>query len=370
VRHIKSICGIRFGLLLLVAAALNSGCGGNRTLDRDSDPAAETARPAVDSLNSLSTPVASEIWLRSANSTTNTVVDYLTREQIDQAIDLTKQALALPRHPNRNDHYGWGHATMSLSTLLDGLVKAERWDELVELGHDSDAQVGNEYVESQRIRSLALAHWKKRQFAFRSQLLHKELSALSRSHNLRINEHQDWNEINSPKDQIKIDWPLVEASKKHIESSLAFIDKLEQTQSNADVAKLKEDCLKSELEVPGASQSATSDSEKSFDELKLFPPAPDFRLADASGNKFSLAETEGRGTLVVFYLGRTCFHCAMQLKEFAPRFKERTWNLNPWRQRRHSGTTYRRHQSIQREDSFHAFIRWRPASLPPVRSDR
>ena len=270
----------------------------------------------------LPAPITDQAWHQSAQVAASAVRDCLAGDQVDDAIALTKRALELPRHRDRNDSFGWGHATMCLSLLIDKLVEAERWDELIEIGHDSEASVGNEYVESQRIRALALVHWKKRQLTFRSQLLVKELEALKKSMMRRISEHEDWNEINSPEDLIEIDWPFVEATRKHIDSSLAFIETLEQTAPGADLAPLKQSCLESKFDVPLDGELDSSSSANGFDELSLYPVAPNFRLANENGDMFSLDQTEGRGTLVVFYLGRGCFHCAMQLKEFAPRFEE------------------------------------------------
>ena len=312
---------MQFAFLMLGVASI-LGCESGDLSSRTVSGGAFEAETDDDVLVLLATPAADEVWDQSAKSTAHFVADCLSREQLSEATGLTKQALALPRHPDRNDHFGWGHATMSLSLLLDGLVKAERWDDLIEIGLDSAAKVGNEYVESQRIRAMALAHWKKRQFKFRSRLLIKELEGLEKSLNARMDEYQDWNEINSPEDLIEIDWAFVEATKKHIKSSVAFIEKLEQAQPSADVAVLRKGYLESKLEVPYGEQKALSAAEDRFGELGLHPTAPDFRLGDDAGNTFSLSETGGRGTLVVFYLGRTCFHCAMQLKEFAPRFEE------------------------------------------------
>ena len=312
---------MRFAFLLLFAVMV-SGCD---VADRATEKQPTTTRsPASETpLSVLPTAVADSVWHRSAKLTANEVRDLLANDQVDEAIALTRQAFELPRHRDRNDSYGWGHATRCLSLLIDGLVEAERWDSLIEIGHDSNARIGNEYVESQRIRALALAHWKKRQLRFRSRLLMEDLKALGKSLVRRIDENQDWNEINSPKDQIKVDMPFVETTKKHITTSQTFIKTLEQSLPTAELATLKQGYLESKWNVSNDVEAETSSSSGNrFEELGLYPQAPSFRLTTANGNTMSLAETEGRGTLLVFYLGRGCFHCAMQLKEFAPRFKE------------------------------------------------
>jgi peroxiredoxin len=51
-------------------------------------------------------------------------------------------------------------------------------------------------------------------------------------------------------------------------------------------------------------------------------PAPDWTLTDAAGNTRSMKEFQGKPTLVIFYLGYGCLHCAEQLQAFAPMMKE------------------------------------------------
>jgi peroxiredoxin len=50
--------------------------------------------------------------------------------------------------------------------------------------------------------------------------------------------------------------------------------------------------------------------------------APDWTLTDANGNTRSSKEFQGKPTLVIFYLGYGCLHCAEQLQAFAPKMKE------------------------------------------------
>jgi peroxiredoxin len=50
--------------------------------------------------------------------------------------------------------------------------------------------------------------------------------------------------------------------------------------------------------------------------------APDWRLADQNGKKFSLKQYRGKPVLVIFYLGYSCLHCAEQIQAFAPRNEE------------------------------------------------
>ena len=304
---------MRFTCLLLFAVLC--GCD---AADRE----VEKQTPTVAALVKLRKPVADQVWHRSAKLAAKAVRNHLAKGQIDEAIELTRQALELPRHPDRNNSFGWGHATMSLSLLLDGLVGSQRWDDIIAIGHDSDANVGNEYVESQRIRALALAHWSKRQLNFRSRLMVEELESLKKSLSKRIDEQQDWNETNSPEDQVEIDSLFVAATKKHIQSSLAFLKQLEETAPDTELSPLKRSCLEPEWVVPCDGVDAVRFGENGFIELGPLRVAPPIRLANKDGDMISLADTKGRGTLVAFYLGRGCFHCAMQLKEFAPRFEE------------------------------------------------
>jgi peroxiredoxin len=51
-------------------------------------------------------------------------------------------------------------------------------------------------------------------------------------------------------------------------------------------------------------------------------PAPDWTLTDAQGNTRSMKQFQGKPTLVIFYLGYQCLHCAEQLQAFAPMMKD------------------------------------------------
>jgi len=51
------------------------------------------------------------------------------------------------------------------------------------------------------------------------------------------------------------------------------------------------------------------------------PPAPDWKLNDASGQAHSLAEFRGKPVVMLFFLGAGCLHCQAQLEAFA---KERS----------------------------------------------
>ena len=303
---------MRFACLLLITVL--SGC---EVADRSTEKQPAKVAPLVQ----LRKPVADQVWHRSAKFAARAVRDELANDHLE-AIQLTRQALELPRHPDRNDSFGWGHATMSLSLLIDGLVEAEQWDDVIAIGHESDASVGNEYVESQRIRALALAHWQKRQLRFRSRLLIEELESLKKSLSHRIDERQDFNEINSPEDQVEIDLAFVEATQRHIDSSLTFVKQLEESApDDASLSSLKQTCLEPEWTAPCDGPEKLEFGEGAF-LVGADRVAPAFRLANAEGEMTSLADSKGRGTLVVFYLGRGCFHCAMQLKDFAPRFEE------------------------------------------------
>lgn len=50
--------------------------------------------------------------------------------------------------------------------------------------------------------------------------------------------------------------------------------------------------------------------------------APDWTLTDANGNKRSMKQFQGKPTLIIFYLGYGCLHCAEQLQAFAPMMKD------------------------------------------------
>ena len=50
--------------------------------------------------------------------------------------------------------------------------------------------------------------------------------------------------------------------------------------------------------------------------------APEWKLADHRGKKWSLRQFRGEPVLVIFYLGYGCLHCAEQLQAFAPRTEE------------------------------------------------
>ncbi|MCH7728184.1 MAG: peroxiredoxin family protein [Planctomycetes bacterium] len=47
-------------------------------------------------------------------------------------------------------------------------------------------------------------------------------------------------------------------------------------------------------------------------------PAPDWVLNDVSGKPYALKQFQGKPTVVIFYLGYDCLHCAEQLQAFAP----------------------------------------------------
>jgi peroxiredoxin len=51
-------------------------------------------------------------------------------------------------------------------------------------------------------------------------------------------------------------------------------------------------------------------------------PAPEFSLVDAEGRPHSLRQFQGKPTVLIFYLGSGCLHCAEQLKKFGPKVKE------------------------------------------------
>ena len=61
---------------------------------------------------------------------------------------------------------------------------------------------------------------------------------------------------------------------------------------------------------------------RSLDQLGPFrwqpSPAIDWALKDAKGTSHSLKEFQGRSTVVIFYLGYSCLHCAEQLQKFVP----------------------------------------------------
>lgn len=46
--------------------------------------------------------------------------------------------------------------------------------------------------------------------------------------------------------------------------------------------------------------------------------APNWTLTDADGNTHSMKQFQGKPTLIIFYLGYGCLHCAEQLQAFAP----------------------------------------------------
>jgi len=50
--------------------------------------------------------------------------------------------------------------------------------------------------------------------------------------------------------------------------------------------------------------------------------APDWTLTDADGNTRSMKQFQGKPTLIIFYLGYGCLHCAEQLQAFAPMMKD------------------------------------------------
>ncbi|HEV8070740.1 MAG TPA: redoxin domain-containing protein [Planctomycetaceae bacterium] len=56
------------------------------------------------------------------------------------------------------------------------------------------------------------------------------------------------------------------------------------------------------------------------------PTAPDFSLADAAGKVHRLAELVGRPSVLIFFRGRACPQCNLQLKSFA-RFRDRFASL-------------------------------------------
>jgi peroxiredoxin len=50
-------------------------------------------------------------------------------------------------------------------------------------------------------------------------------------------------------------------------------------------------------------------------------PAPDWKLVGTSGS-VSLADSRGKPTIVIFYLGYGCLHCVEQLEKFGPKVKD------------------------------------------------
>jgi peroxiredoxin len=51
-------------------------------------------------------------------------------------------------------------------------------------------------------------------------------------------------------------------------------------------------------------------------------PAPDFKLKDATGRTRTLAEFRGKPLLMLFFLGKDCPHCQLQLQAFAKKSKQ------------------------------------------------
>ncbi len=74
-----------------------------------------------------------ETWDESAICAGQFLENEIAKGRLSQAQDFTGQVLKFPRHPDRNDPYGWRHATICLDRLISGLVENEKWEMLVEV---------------------------------------------------------------------------------------------------------------------------------------------------------------------------------------------------------------------------------------------
>jgi len=279
----------------------------------------------------LSLPASDELWSQSANATAQQVRKLIQDQRIDDAVKLTRRALDLPRHPDRNDSFGWGHATLTSMLLFDALVDAERWDDVIELGYDPDFKIGNELIESQRIRALSLAHWSKHQFAFRARLFDDQLEELRKSLVNRFDALHHGNQICPPEELIEIDDQFLAGMKQDIQSSHEFISILENSKPKSKpLGELKTLFRDSKVQPPldrepGESDSAQNDSENNAEpvmefesSLTLHRPAPPFEVTATDGEPVSFGGEASSARLLVFYLGGECLHCARQLKAIAP----------------------------------------------------
>ncbi len=184
---------------------------------------------AVDSAATPRAVIAPEAtlgaWADSAACTAAEITRLGQVGQVTEAMDLTRYALALPRHPDRNDPYGRGHATLALDRMLEVFEAYELWDDAISFCTREDAvNIGNALVESKRLRLLSVAFAAKRQLTFRSQILTSYLNEVLEDLNLRESNDEHHNEICVPADVIEIDYEGNEAARKHIANSIKVVE--------------------------------------------------------------------------------------------------------------------------------------------------
>ncbi|MFK7817866.1 MAG: peroxiredoxin family protein [Planctomycetaceae bacterium] len=166
-----------------------------------------------------------EGWQESADETAEAITDLAASGRMAEAVELANYALALPRHPDTNDPYNWGHATLALDRMLAAFEANELWDDAIRFCTRPNAvNIGNAYVESRRLRLLAAAFAAKRQLTFRSRILKKQLLEVREELDLREDIDKHHNEICSPQDVVDVYPEENEAAREHIANSVKLID--------------------------------------------------------------------------------------------------------------------------------------------------
>ncbi len=127
-----------------------------------------------------------------------------------------------------------------------------------------------------------------------------------------------WNEICLPEELVEIDERFRDEALAHIEVSLNFIREL--TESKVTPGSIRSFSTRCAGEMPSRQKVELLGEGVDFGKLKLFASAPEFELFDSDGRLHSLPNA--KPTLVVFFRGDGCLHCAMQLKELARRAGE------------------------------------------------
>lgn len=74
--------------------------------------------------------------------------------------------------------------------------------------------------------------------------------------------------------------------------------------------------------LPPCAQADCPKENKAANSVKLFSPAPPWRLPDANGTVHDFQDLAGKPAIVVFYRGMSCLHCVQQLRALEQRSKQ------------------------------------------------
>jgi peroxiredoxin/tetratricopeptide (TPR) repeat protein len=187
-------------------------------------PTTETKSP-VTIIELIPEEVPVERWASSASETADAITALASNGRLAEAIELANYALALPRHPDTNDPYNWGHATLALDRMIAAFEANELWDDAIRFCTKPNAvNIGNAIVESKRLRLLGAAFAAKRQLTFRSRILTEQLREVRKELDLREDIDKHHNEICSPENVVEVHLDDNEAAREHIANSIELID--------------------------------------------------------------------------------------------------------------------------------------------------